>query len=506
MQTPVEYMEKLKNGCKKEWKIAFLTIIIVGLITHLPVMINDWPNHDGLASMYFSQNMITSARWFLVVACGFSSFFTIPWVIGIFSLIFLGIGAVALIEFLEVRDSIWVICISSLLVTFPALCSTYAYIFTADGYMMALALIFLSVMLTKKYSKGFLPGGICLAFSLGIYQAYLAFALILSLYACFLISLEESSRIKKAKDMLHYFYMGIIGSGFYYLLLRILLVLEGKELDTYQGINDLTSGAGKSLTQMLLYLYHDFVAFTLKGNVLYNNVLSAIACAVLVGIVIFFCFRRKMFFSWKNIVVLIILVVALPVATNMILLISPSVTYHLLMRYQWILYPILLVAFLLQRQKKESSAWIQWAAFLACVVLIVNYIVTDNIAYSNLSKKYEKTYAYCLRLVDRMEQTEGYYTGIPVAMIGVQNSDNYPETDITESVTSDMIGMTGDYLIYTDTNYQSFIKNYLGVTINLVSDEEMEEIYQTPEYQELSSFPANDSMKVVNGILYIKTE
>ncbi len=50
------------------------------------------------------------------------------------------------------------------------------------------------------------------------------------------------------------------------------------------------------------------------------------------------------------------------------------------------------------------------------------------------------------------------------------------------------------------------MKHYLGVTINLVPDEEMERIYDTREYQELNSFPQEGSMKVVDGILYIKTE
>ena len=35
-------------------------------------------------------------------------------------------------------------------------------------------------------------------------------------------------------------------------------------------------------------------------------------------------------------------------------------------------------------------------------------------------------------------------------MIGVQNKENLPETDITGALTGNMIGMSGDYLIYTD--------------------------------------------------------
>ena len=47
--------------------------------------------------------MITSGRWFLTVACGFSSYFTIPWVIGLIGLIWLALTAAVLTEVLERR-------------------------------------------------------------------------------------------------------------------------------------------------------------------------------------------------------------------------------------------------------------------------------------------------------------------------------------------------------------------------------------------------------------------
>ena len=90
-------------------------------------MLSDIPNHDGLSSMYFDQNMITSGRWFLSVACGFSSYFTIPWIIGLIGLLWLALTAVALTELLELcrpvgnhwqRADCWF--------SFPALASTFA--------------------------------------------------------------------------------------------------------------------------------------------------------------------------------------------------------------------------------------------------------------------------------------------------------------------------------------------------------------------------------------------
>lgn len=160
-------------------------------------MLSDIPNHDGLSSMYFDQNMITSGRWFLSVACGFSSYFTIPWIIGLIGLLWLALTAVALTELLELADPLVIMAVSGLLVSFPALASTFAYVFTMDGYMMALFLAILAVLFTKKQKKGWLAGAVCLAFSMGIYQAYLPFAILLCVYVILLFygreGLEDES-------------------------------------------------------------------------------------------------------------------------------------------------------------------------------------------------------------------------------------------------------------------------------------------------------------------------
>ena len=157
-------------------------------------------------------------------------------------------------------------------------------------------------------------------------------------------------------------------------------------------------------------------------------------------------------------------------------------------------------------QSLSGNVFFQWCAAAGAAVLILHYGVTDNIGYSNLQKRYEKTYAYCIRLLDRIEQTQGYYQGIPIAMVGVVGDEQFPATDITGDVTSNMIGLNGDILLYTGENYQAFMKNYLGATLNFLPSEAMEEIYFSEEYKEMESFPGKTSTKVVDGILYVKTE
>ena len=513
MRTPTELFQMWKTKIKSEWKLAFAAAVILGLVTHLPMMLSDIPNHDGLDSMYFDQNMITSGRWFLMVACGFSSYYTLPWLISLIALLWLGVTAAILVEFLEVKDRIAIVLVSGLLVTFPALASTFAYVFTMDGYMLALMLAVAAPLCVKKWKYGFLPGAVCLAFSLGTYQSYLAFTVILCIYGILMLAMGGGTVKEKVKKALQYLYMGILGLVLYYGILQLLLKIQGKTLASYQGISGMDQGALSggigSLLSIVKTMYADFLAFTINGNVLINNTWSMAAFTLLALVTLNVLLWRTIQNGWwKRVwfwVLLLLTAVGIPVATNLILVISPDVTYHLLMRYQWVLYLIIPVAFISRYGQKRDAAS-SWGMLLAAVVLVFNFAVTDNIAYSNLQKRYEKTYAYCVRLLDRIEQTPGYYQGIPIAMIGVVGDESYPLTDITGDVTSNMIGMNGDVLLYTGNNYESFIRNYLGAELNILPAEVMGEIYYSEEYRAMDSFPGENSTKVVDGVLYVKTE
>lgn len=60
----------------------------------------------------------------------------------------------------------------------------------------------------------------------------------------------------------------------------------------------------------------------------------------------------------------------------------------LLMRYQWVLYLILMLAFVDRYASEDGKTdiGIQWVALLAAGILVFNYGVSDNIGYSNLEK------------------------------------------------------------------------------------------------------------------------
>lgn len=504
-----ESLKKIYGKVSASDKTAFLSAFICGLLIHMPAMLMDVPNHDGLSSMYFSQNMITSGRWFLAAVCAASSFYTVPWIIGLIGILELAITAVLIRRIFEVENAVTIFIISALLVAFPSLASTFAYVFTLDGYMAGLLLAVLAVYAAKK--GRYILGGISLAFSLGTYQAYLPFAMLLSI--CLVWEKMASGEKSAIKKCLEYVYMGMIGAVLYLVLLNVLLAIEGKVLDTYQGIDNLENTGLSARIASLPHLYKDFASFTFSKGFLTGNVcaaaggiLAVCAAASALYLIIKNSLYKKAWFYF----VLLITAVLVPVSANVVLIITPDVKYHLIMRYQWVLFVIACVVLCDKCVGKIDRAKFQtclsWVSALAGLVIIISYAVTDNIGYTNLQRMYEKTYAYTVRLLDRIEQTPGYYQGVPVAIMGVIGDDEFPPTEVTEPATSEMIGLTGNWLIYSADNYDAFIRNYLGATLNLVPEDKEAEIYYSDEYIEMESFPGETSVRMIDGIICVKTE
>ena len=90
--------------------------------------------------------------------------------------------------------------------------------------------------------------------------------------------------------------------------------------------------------------------------------------------------------------------------------------------------------------------------------------------------------------------TEGFDTWVRVVQEQVMPTKETSETG------------HGDYLIYKGADYQAFMQNYLGATLNFLDPDTVGEIYMTQEYIDMDTFPGANSTRVVDGILYVKTE
>ena len=163
---------------QREWITGFLATWILGLLAHAYRFFNFLPTWDSMFNFKGTGATFYSGRCFLGFFSGLSSEYDMPWVNGALSLFYISIVVVLLIDMFQVKSRLACILVAGLIVSFPTTTSTFAYMFTADGYMAAFLLSVLGVYLTYKIKHGIWAGIVCIGLSMGTYQAYISVTLV----------------------------------------------------------------------------------------------------------------------------------------------------------------------------------------------------------------------------------------------------------------------------------------------------------------------------------------
>lgn len=231
-----------RTKLKKEYKIAFISTFFITLLIHLYKFTNTLPNHDSVFNYYSDQNVLGSGRWALSLACGISSYYDLPWINGLLSCIFIALTVVVIVALFELKNPVLIGLTGALLAASPATTETFFFLFTADGYMIAMFLAALSVYFSKigeTRKTRLILSGACIAISCGIYQAYVSFALLLAV--CYLIDALLQNKFSEKdylKWILHQVIIYIVSLAAYYIIWKLCMYLSGTAANNYQGISD----------------------------------------------------------------------------------------------------------------------------------------------------------------------------------------------------------------------------------------------------------------------------
>lgn len=510
-----DIFKKIYKKIKPQWWAAFFGCVVIGLLTYMYFMTSNFLTYDSMWNIYSDQDMITSGRQFLTYACGISSFYDLPWVNGVLAILFLALSSVVIVEGMGIHSKVGAVLTAGLLVTFPTISSTFCYSYTVDGYMLAVLLAALAFLFTDRQKWGFLAGIVCMGVSIGIYQAYFSFTIILCVLRL-LTDLLDAEHMKEIWNKIwRYVVMGIGGYVFYYVTLKLMLWLKGTEISGYQGTDKIESFSISDLPQGIIEAVKSFGRFVLTSNVLTTTTLMKIAFVIIVAVAVLMyiiCFiEKKRYKSAIRILMALVLVAVIPVGATMVNVLSPNTYFHLLMRLAWALFFIYAVV-LAERIGVSGKKWqviakktLASATAVCAAVLIWQFGVMANVVAFNMNERYEKTYAICVRMVDWIEQTEGYTTGTKVALLGgVLDANYYPDTDITREDLIGYFGADGTMSISDTEKFAEFSKHYLNVTIETIPLSEELEIAQTEEFANMPKFPAAGSVQFIGNVLVIK--
>ena len=508
---PEKVLKKINANILPQWKVCFFASLIVGLIAHLYKIANWLPNWDSLVFRYDSQNMIALGRWFLPVACAFSSFYDLPFLNGIGAIVFHALGAVCICRILNVQNKITAFLIGAVIVSFPTVTSVMMYNYVADGYGIAFFLSVLAALLMTKENPRYILAAVLIALSTGIYQAYITVTIMLILLKLIDEIIYDKAPfgdvLKKSVWML---LTGILGTALYGAVLKVLLAVCSTELLDYQGINSSASLAGIDVFGSLYVIKETFLKcfFDFSKGVNVYVALNVFVFLFTLAHYVKYIVKNEIYKKPVNLLTIVILGVMLIVGAGALAFVNAGIDYHnlMLMGYS-VFYLFFVVLYERGADAAQKHTCIKcWSVLIAAAVIIVNQVVISNVSYHKAQMAYEKSYGVLIRIADRIEQTSGTENCKKILVLGaLDNSESY-----SVNLPPDITGITDGYIIRFDDEIVgqsvlcSTLNDYCGKDYEFVSGEEKKKLAQRDDVKSMGNWPAKDCVSVIDDIIVIK--
>lgn len=518
---PEDVFLKYYNKVPKNSKMAFIWSFILALCTHMYIMANNYPNHDGIRLIQGATDGLSLGRWFLRYACGWNGRIAFLNSSTLFvAIIALSLATAVIVDLFHIKNRISIFLISGIIVAFPAVTSIFSYTFAADGHMIAFFLAIAAVKVCdspKRYSV--IKGGVLLCLAMGIYQAYIAVSatLIVILFIYKIISGAYKTLQQVFKDTGKFVIMGILGSVLYFIMLNICLEIYGVQLAEYQGIGNLGAMSISYYFNNIISTYKHFIEF-FQIPVISRNVfvlaITIIGLISVIGLLLMFV-ADKNIEMWQKIAA-IIFVLLLPVAVNLVTITSNEIFYHMVMKQGYCLIyilPIILMSGLSVKYNENAERYfglnqylikIKYVITAVTAVMVIDFIVIANIGYWSLEVKNQRVYGLMNRIVYSIENFEGFSYDMPVYFTGSEENKFYLNTKMSDDEIEGLTGIEKSTLVYGDGKFHDYVQNYLGVYFKSTSTKQREAIDASEEFKEMNNYPEKDSITIIDGVLVVK--
>lgn len=492
-------------------KAAFLCCFVAGFLIHIFAFTNIIPNSDGLSRVADAQQMTVSGRWFLHYASAFNGFVQMPAVIGFFSVFFMSLAAALVCSLLELKSSFLGGLTGVLMIAFPSVAYTYLYMFTASAYFFGIALAVLAVFLCRRFKYGFLFGAVPLACAVGTYQAYIAVAVSLCLLSVLLFALDRDTRAKQTWLLgLRYLLLLALGMLLYYLVLRVFLWAKDLTLLDYRGISSALSGFSVSgIAHGVYSAYRQFIGYFFVGGQ-YSSytgpfliLLNALSCAAALGSLIFLAIREKLCRRTPGkFAAALLACLLLPLGlclTSLMGETTPVMEYSLVFAY--------IAALALVDRACEGIRpgifRLRSAVGLVGVLIVVCSFQTDNLAYTVSAQAHRASESFATRLVQRVEDTEGYQEGMQVVIIG-----GFPDSvyycDIPAFRAVESYSCLSSSVMPLNKHIYYYLNDWLNVPWEEPDEETMIAVAGSSAFQAMPLYPDDGSIVLRDGRVIVK--
>ena len=501
-------MNKLKAIIDKDKaKTIIIYTLIFMILAHGFCYTNTLFSHDSMRTFFWnSYDTIKIGRYLIPLFVLIRGKYYPPLLIGTFTYIYIIIIIYLIVELFSIKKKKNIIITSGILSTASTLTLLNAtYILDSDLYMFAFLLATIGAYIWRKYKYGYIIAIIPVLLLLPIYQAYICcFTGLVSLLV--LKDLLENKKIKDICKNTGYAIITTISSMILYAIsLKLVNHILNIELrNSYNSVSAVGKFSGiQEIFDLLIGTYRQFFYYITHPST-YYSLLVCIFNISLIIITLYVCIKKllknKNKDKMKRVLLFVIIILLIPFIFNFIYFLGKGVEHQLMIYPFFLLYIFVIMS--------TEDTFIKKKIYPVIVTIISSIIILSNIIYANQCYliKYlntNTTLTTVNRIIDRIEQTNGYEIGkTKVTIIGNLNygplKTNRKEINVNDPGMADNFGLT-----YYETNKQYF-ENYLAYPINIISKEDMEKISKKQKVKDMPCFPDKDSIQFIGDTLVIK--
>lgn len=516
-------MEKLDVQIQpKLKKIALYTLIFMALL-HGYRYVSLGFSHDSLAFAWQPD-----LEWQISLGRYMQPFYwwiirgriAAPFIVGVLSYGYMVGSVYGVASLLDLKAKTTLFLLAGLMcgsLAFIALDATYSH--TADVYMLALMLNIAAAWLClrgRRRVPSVLAAVVLLVISTGLYQAYLqVFTALTMVWALLRLLKTDDRAIPEAVARCAQSFLALmLAMALFFVGYYVVMAVTGVEaVSKVNSIGGMKVLSGAALVDMVKTTWKMPLRQLgrLQGRIApLARMLTAVVLMTGAAATIFTA-RRSRVSAWQALG-MAVLVLLLPFGMNWICLFC-SGAVHDLMMYAYIV-PLLAALAANERawnlaladEGKQIGKKTRAAACvlpLAVLTLLFDRGIYANQMYLKKDLEYDATLSVMTRVVDRIEQVEGYIPGeTPVEFLGDIQRSQLAMTRPAFAHLGSLTGTEENYAItYADT-FWMYLEDVMGYPIKRFRETKNEE--QERVTDDMPCFPDKDSVQMVDGVVFVK--
>ncbi|MDE6775342.1 MAG: glucosyltransferase domain-containing protein [Ruminococcus sp.] len=513
-------LNKVKKMDKRIW-IVLISSVVWGIFAHGMTLFNKYSVRDDARHLFDIGGTVTSGRWGLAVLGKLymilfgDGFYSLPLFNGFISILCIAASAYLIINLLDIKQTLLCISITGILISFPTITGIFGYMFTAPYYMISILLAVAGVWVVnrKRSVLYFSIGVLLMAFSIGIYQAFIPVMLSLAvLYFIYRLTDETINKPKEPAISKSYIYMiynlGAVVSGvlMYFLITKCSLVYTGRSLSDYKNINNMgKEPVSVYLSRVITAFYRFFVPedmikvpsmFPFRIRHIYILILLFIA--VLSLNIIIKTFRKSIFRG----TLLTLSILILPLAFSFIFVMCDPKSVSTLMLYGQSMIFVYLVFLLNISEFPELNITraVYGSATALMLFLSFSYCRYANINYLKAEYEQQRMISYFTVLITQIKSVEGYQDEMPVCYINPNSKEDLTLEDLSEFGRFYISPILNTKKLI-NTTWKQFMNNWCGFSPELADEEDFADL---PEVIDMPYYPDDGSIKVINDTVVVK--